>query len=92
MQILLKEHRHFLIKLLQFKVQFILIGGYAVIFHGYPRTTDDLDIWIEPDDRNKEKLLSLFKAEGIMSEDLEKLRLLNFNEAHYFHLGDTQQN
>lgn len=28
------------------KVDYIIVGGYAVIFHGYGRTTGDLDIWI----------------------------------------------
>lgn len=46
MQILLKEHRHFVQLLCEANVDFILIGGYAVIYHGYPRTTDDLDIWL----------------------------------------------
>ena len=30
----------------QNKVEFIIAGGYAVIFHGYGRTTGDLDIWV----------------------------------------------
>ena len=26
-------------------VEYMIAGGYAVIFHGYPRTTGDLDVW-----------------------------------------------
>ncbi|MDZ4759275.1 MAG: hypothetical protein SGJ10_14200 [Bacteroidota bacterium] len=37
-----------LFKFQQNKVDFIIAGGYAVIFHGYGRTTSDLDIWIIP--------------------------------------------
>lgn len=34
-------------------VKYLLIGGYAVIAHGYARTTGDLDLWIEPSNENK---------------------------------------
>jgi hypothetical protein len=27
-------------------VAYILVGGYSVVLHGYPRTTGDLDLWI----------------------------------------------
>jgi len=33
-------------------VKFLVIGGHAVSFHGYPRFTKDLDIWIEQSERN----------------------------------------
>ena len=28
-------------------VRYLVIGGYAVALHGYPRYTKDIDIWIE---------------------------------------------
>jgi hypothetical protein len=28
------------------EVEYLLVGGYAVGYHGYPRATGDLDIWI----------------------------------------------
>lgn len=30
------------------RVRYLVIGGYAVAIHGYPRMTKDLDLWIEP--------------------------------------------
>lgn len=33
-------------------VEYILVGGYAVIYHGYNRTTGDLDIWVNPTSAN----------------------------------------
>jgi hypothetical protein len=39
-------------------VEYIIVGGYAVIFHGYGRTTGDLDIWVKPMKENKPKLLA----------------------------------
>lgn len=43
------------------KVRFLLVGGYAVILHGYVRSTGDLDLWIDktPDNYNKLKKVYL---------------------------------
>ena len=38
--------RAFLKSLAAAKAEFIVVGGYAVAFHGFPRNTDDLDIWV----------------------------------------------
>ncbi|HYV94392.1 MAG TPA: nucleotidyltransferase [Chitinophagales bacterium] len=89
MQILLQEHRRLLKRLVEAKVEFILIGGYAVIYHGYPRTTDDLDIWVKPDNTNKEKLMTFFANEGIRDEDVETLREMDFTSTHVFFLGEA---
>lgn len=29
-------------------VESMLVGGYAVVLHGYPRTTGDMDVWVRP--------------------------------------------
>jgi hypothetical protein len=42
-------------------VEFMIVGGYAVIFHGYARTTADLDLFVNPTNSNKEKLIKAFK-------------------------------
>lgn len=31
------------------EVEYLVVGGYAVNFHGYRRTTGDIDLWIKPD-------------------------------------------
>lgn len=48
MNIFLEEHRKFLFLLIKHHVEFILIGGYAVIIYGYERGTGDMDIWLKP--------------------------------------------
>ena len=53
MNILLDEHKATLINLLKSKIDFILIGGYAVIYHGYGSTTGDMDVWLKPDNENR---------------------------------------
>jgi hypothetical protein len=34
------------------RVRFLLVGGYALAMHGYVRHTIDLDLWVEPTERN----------------------------------------
>jgi hypothetical protein len=41
-----QDFREFLKLLNLKKVEYLIIGGYAVVYHGYPRSTGDLDIWI----------------------------------------------
>ena len=38
-------------------VKYLLIGGYAVGYYGYPRPTGDMDIWIKIDEQNAEKTI-----------------------------------
>ena len=42
------------------EVEYLLVGGYAVGFHGYPRTTNDLDVWVSPTPENARRLVSAF--------------------------------
>jgi hypothetical protein len=43
------DFKEFLKQLNEKKVKYLLIGGYAVGYHGYPRATNDLDIFISRD-------------------------------------------
>ena len=59
--------------------QFLMIGAYAVSFHGHPRTTGDMDLWVRPDPQNARKVwraLSKFGAPanalGITEQDLAR--------------------
>lgn len=40
------EFKEFLRLLNSVGVEYLVVGGYAVAFHGHPRSTGDLDIWI----------------------------------------------
>jgi hypothetical protein len=46
-------------------VRYLLIGGYAVGYHGYPRATEDLDIWVAIHPANAQKLVTVLKAFGL---------------------------
>lgn len=88
MNILLDEHKTILIQLLHAKVEFILIGGYAVIYHGYGRTTGDMDIWLKPDNENRDKLITVMEMQGILKEDLDKIRNTDFTQTLAFHIDE----
>jgi hypothetical protein len=44
----------------QHNVEYILIGGYALNFHGYQRFTGDLDIWLKDTSENRRRLRQTF--------------------------------
>ena len=50
-------------------VRMLMVGGGAVNFHGYQRHSADVDFWIETDDNNLKKLLSVFNEMGCEIED-----------------------
>jgi len=87
MNILIEEHQDFIFKLLDGGVEFILIGGYAVIFHGYGRTTGDMDLWLKPDNDNKKKLIEVLRSENIAEEDLTTVSSFDFRQINIFHIG-----
>ncbi len=51
----------FLRALNRHRVRYLLIGGYAVAFHGYPRATKDLDLWIEANPENAARALAAIR-------------------------------
>jgi predicted nucleotidyltransferase len=53
-------------------VQYLVIGEYAVNFHGYPRYTKNIDFWLWMTDENIEKLLQVIKSFGFGSLGLDK--------------------
>ena len=57
-------------------VDYLVVGGYAVAFHGYPRYTKDMDVWIRGDSANAERLLRALKDFGFKEIDLRIADLL----------------
>ena len=58
------ELREFLKLLNSARIEYLLIGGYAVGYHGYPRATAALDIWVAISEQNSRKLVQLLKEFG----------------------------
>ena len=48
-------------------VRYLVVGGYAVAFHGYPRNTKDIDIWLWLDPANADRLLRALADFGFAS-------------------------
>ena len=91
MNIFLEEHQNILSNLMLNNVEYLLIGGYAVIFHGYPRSTGDMDIWVRPSNENKILLISALRDSGYDPIDLIQLNDMNFVEHFAFSLGTEPQ-
>ena len=58
------EFKRLLSALYSKKVEYLVVGGYAVIFHGYVRTTGDLDIWVALNPENAAKLEAAIRSMG----------------------------
>jgi hypothetical protein len=54
------------------KIEYLVIGGYAVGYHGYPRATGDMDIWIDINDQNATKMVDALKEFGFDPPELKK--------------------
>lgn len=54
------------------EVKYLVIGGFAVSIHGYPRYTKDLDICIELSERNAERMVEVINDFGFASLKLTK--------------------
>jgi len=52
-------------------VDYMIVGGYAVAFHGYPRFTKDIDIFFELSQRNIDKIIETLVQFGFSREDLD---------------------
>lgn len=52
-------------------VQYLVVGGFAVAFHGYPRNTKDIDIWVWLDATNAGKVIEALDEFGFKSVGLK---------------------
>lgn len=53
-------------------VRYLVVGGYAVALHGYPRYTKDIDIWVEMTSENASRIVKALNQFGFGSlENLE---------------------
>jgi hypothetical protein len=55
------DFQEFLLALNKNEVNYVLVGGYSVIYHGFPRTTGDIDIFVEVSKNNYDKLAQAFE-------------------------------
>jgi hypothetical protein len=68
-------------------VNYMLVGGYSVILHGYSRTTGDLDVWIEPTKSNFQKMQVAFQRFGLPTNEISEADFLNTDEKGVYTFG-----
>ena len=69
------------------RVDYILVGGYSVIIHGYNRTTGDMDIWVRKTLDNYTKLVAAFQEFKMPVFDMSEINFLNNQEMDVFSFG-----
>jgi hypothetical protein len=82
-----EDFRDFISALNHNEVDYILVGGYSVILHGYLRTTGDLDIWIKKEKKNYAKLVEAFKEFKMPVFDMTEENFLKNPELNVFTFG-----
>ncbi|HMO52383.1 MAG TPA: hypothetical protein PKE26_14445 [Kiritimatiellia bacterium] len=69
------DFEEFLSLLKTHRVEYMLVGGYAVAFHGYPRFTKDLDVFYRRQTENVARLRAALVAFGFGQDDVNDLTL-----------------
>jgi hypothetical protein len=69
-----KDLKEFVELLNSYEVDYLIIGGYALAFHGYPRYTGDIDLLVLPTVENAEKMMRAlyefgFSPSGLSADD-----------------------
>jgi hypothetical protein len=62
--LLTNDFKEFLRLLNANRVDYLVVGGYAVGLHGYPRATADLDIWVRALPDNAERIMQALRTFG----------------------------
>jgi hypothetical protein len=75
--ILNENFTDFITLLNKHEVKYVLVGGWAVIFEGYSRTTGDMDFFIETEELNAHKIMKVIRefmgsSVGFVKEDFLK--------------------
>lgn len=83
-----QDFEDFIEVLNQNQVEYILVGGYSVILHGYFRTTGDMDIWVKPTTDNYQKLYKAFINFEMPVFDMTKEKFLSTESYDVFTFGN----
>jgi hypothetical protein len=65
-----KDFKEFFALLNANKVDFMIVGGYALAYHGAPRYTGDIDVFIKPDSKNAQRIMMVLEEFGFSSLEL----------------------
>lgn len=79
-----KDLKEFLIHLNANKVDYMVVGGIAVAFYGYPRFTGVIDVWIKKSSDNARKIISAVRSFGYAGIELSEEELTKDNMVFQF--------
>lgn len=71
-----RDFSEFLRSLSTHSVRYLVVGGYAVAWYGYPRATQDLDIWIGIDAANAANVTAAIREFGFDAPNLNEALFL----------------
>ena len=81
------DFKEFLRLLGRHGVRYLLIGGYAVNYYGYPRATGDIDVWIALDPDNASRMVDVLREFGFDTPELSTELFLQ--EGRIVRMGNT---
>lgn len=66
-----QDFEEFISLLNKHKVEYLIVGGYAVTFHSRPRFTEDLDVWINKTKKNSKRIFEALEEFGYGNIDIK---------------------
>jgi hypothetical protein len=78
--VLSQDFREFIKSLNDSGVRHLVVGGYAVAFHGHPRYTKDLDVWVELSPDNAKNVIAALDRFGFAGLGLQQQDFLQDNQ------------
>jgi hypothetical protein len=57
----------------EFEVEYLIVGGYAFMYHAEPRYTKDLDVWVRADARNASRVYGALSAFGAPMDQVSEV-------------------
>lgn len=82
-----EDFRDFIKSLNDCEVRYMLVGGFSVILHGYPRTTGDMDIWVDRTFDNYIRIKKAFHQFGMSVFDMTDSNFLSHPNWDVFSFG-----
>jgi hypothetical protein len=82
-----QDFQDFIVALNKYNVEYLLVGGYAVILRGYNRTTGDMDVWVNKTPENYQKLSKAFYSFGLNISDMTEQNFLSNEDFNVFTYG-----
>jgi hypothetical protein len=67
-----QDYKEMLLRLKEEQSEFIIVGAYAMAAHGFPRSTADFDIWVNPTKENSLKVYRALARFGAPMKDISE--------------------